>query len=170
MYLTGTSASDRLTGRVRPTRGVGTARTVRAEGEGCLMASYRPAHAKSGLGRYTAPRRLNPLHAVPSTDTVRFAKVAGTVIGGGLLASAGLLGLASANAGAASISGTSPPLSSLGTTITDPDGSTATVAGGGGTISSPGTAFAEAGVGTSANLDDNHAFSFGFGPGNDALS
>src|SRR5579863_8355834 len=133
------------------------------------MAKHSPAHAKSGFGRYTAPKRLHPAHAAPS-DGVRMTRVVGTVVGGGILASAGFLGLATANAGAAVISGTSPPFSSLGTTITDPDGSSATVAGGGGTISSPGTAFAEAGVGTSANLDDNHAFSFGFGPGNDALS
>ena len=53
------------------------------------MPKHRPTHAKSGLGRYTAPRRLHPAHAVPSADGVRIARIAGTVIGGGVLAGPG---------------------------------------------------------------------------------
>src|SRR5579863_2287139 len=131
------------------------------------MAKHSPAHAKSGFGRYTAPKRLHPAHAAPS-DGVRLTRVVGTVVGGGLLASAGFLGLATANAGAAEIIGTSPPFSSLGTTITDPDGSSATVAGGGPT--STGVAEAAAGVGTSANNDNNTAFAFGNGTDNESIA
>ena len=87
--------------------------------------------------------------------------MAGTVIGGGVLAGAGLMGLISLPSGAAVLGPeTSPPFSSLGTTLTDPDGSTATLAGGGG---AGATAEAEAGVGTSANLDNNTAYSDSFG-------
>jgi len=129
------------------------------------MATHRPAHARSGFGRYTAPRRLHPAHAAPSPDGVRITRAAGAIIGGGVLASAGLMGLITTPAGAATISGISPPFSSLGTFVTDPDGSVAGVAGGGGTLLDPAIAGAEAGIGASGNLDNNTAFSFSFGPG-----
>jgi len=90
-------------------------------------------------------------------------------MGGGLLASAGLMGIIATPAGAAEISGTSPPFSSLGTFMTDLDGSVAGIAGGGGTLGDTGFAIAEAGVSNGCcggNFDNNTAFSFGFGPGN----
>ncbi len=64
------------------------------------MAKHRPAHARSGFGRYTPPRRLNPAHAAPGSGR-HAGRVAGIVIGGGALATAGLMGLAAAPAGAA---------------------------------------------------------------------
>jgi len=64
------------------------------------MAKHRPVHARSGLGRYTAPRRLHPTHAAPSADAVRFTRLAGAIVGGGVLASAGLMGLMTTPAGA----------------------------------------------------------------------
>ena len=125
------------------------------------MPKHRPTHAKSGLGRYTAPRRLHPAHAAPSADGVHIARIAATVIGGGVLATAGLMGLVSIPSGAAMLGPeTSPPFSSLGTTLTDPDGSTATLAGGGG---AGARAVAGAGIGSSANLDNNTAYSDSFG-------
>jgi hypothetical protein len=125
------------------------------------VPKHRPTHAKSGLGRYTAPRRLHAAHAAPTTGGVRIARLAGTVIGGGVLAGAGLMGLISVPSGAASLGPeTSPPFSSLGVTMTDPDGSTATLAGGG---NEGAEAIAAAGIGSNANLDDNTAFSDSFG-------
>ncbi|HXQ18638.1 MAG TPA: hypothetical protein VN781_03320 [Acidimicrobiales bacterium] len=135
------------------------------------MAKHHPAHARSGFGRYTAPRRLHPAHAAPSADGVRLARTAGAVIGAGVLASVGLMGLATSPSDAASLGpSTSPPFSSLGTFVTDPDGSVAGIAGGGGTLADPAEADAEAGTGASANLDSNTAFSGAFGPGAQASS
>jgi len=143
-----------------------------AHGKGLtIMARHRPAHAKSGFGRYTAPRRLHPAHAAPSADGVGVTRLAGALVGGGLLASAGLMGIIAAPSGAATLGPyQSPPFSSLGTFVTDLDGSVAGVAGGGGTLLDPATVFADAGDGSSANLDNNTAFSFAFGPGATALT
>ncbi|HXQ19021.1 MAG TPA: hypothetical protein VN781_05280 [Acidimicrobiales bacterium] len=133
------------------------------------MAKHRPAHARSGLGRYTAPRRLHPAHAAASADGVRIVRLTGALVGGGLLASAGLMGIIATPAGAtapgAFVTGTSPPFSSLGTTNFDGFGNVATVAGGGGVLGDTGTATAAAGAfdGPSTNVD-NTAFAFGFGP------
>jgi len=134
------------------------------------MAKH-PAHARSGLGRYTAPRRLHPAHAAPSADGVRVIRLTGALVGGGLLASAGLMGIIATPAGAtapgAFVEGTSPPFSSLGTTNFDGFGNVATVAGGGGILGETGLAEAAAGVGdSSATNVDNTAFAFGFGPNN----
>jgi len=136
------------------------------------MAKHRPAHARSGLGRYTAPRRLHPAHAAPSADGVRVARLTGALVGGGLLASAGLMGIIVTPAGAAEVSGTSPPFSSLGTFVTDLDGSVAGIAGGGGVLGNVAEATALAGVSTGGggNFDNNTAFSFAFGPGADSIS
>jgi len=134
------------------------------------MAKHRPAHAKSGLGRYTAPRRLHPAHAAPSADGVRVVRLAGALVGGGLLASAGLMGIIATPAGAlyepgAEVDGISPPFSSLGTTMTDGFGNFATVAGGGGITGHPGEASAFAGFDDApSNNVGNTAFAFGFGP------
>jgi len=135
------------------------------------MAKHGPAHARSGLGRYTAPRRLHPAHAAPSVDGVRVVRLAGALVGGGLLASAGLMGIIVTPAGAvysplgASVTGISPPFSSLGTTMTDGLGNFATVAGGGGILGDAAVAAAAAGFGdTPSNNVDNTAFGFAFGP------
>jgi len=137
------------------------------------MAKHRPAHARSGLGRYTAPRRLHPAHATASVDGVRVARLAGALVGGGILASAGLMGIIATPAGAvysplgAEVTGTSPPFSSLGTTMTDGLGNFATVAGGGGITGEEGEAGAFAGfLDNPSNNVDNTAFAFGFGPNN----
>jgi len=139
------------------------------------MAKHRPAHARSGLGRYTAPRRLHPAHAAPSVDGVRITRLAGALVGGGLMASAGLMGIVVTPAGAtapgAFVTGTSPPFSSLGTTNFDGFGNFATVAGGGGILGETGSATAAAGFedGPSTNVD-NTAFAFGFGPKNESVA
>jgi hypothetical protein len=135
------------------------------------MAKHRPAHARTGLGRYTAPRRLHPAHAAPSADGIRLARVAATVVGGGVLAGAGLMGLVSVPSGAAVLGPTSsPPFNVLATTTTDADGSIAGISVLGGTALDPSTAEAEAGVGTAANLDDNLALSVADGVGDFASS
>ncbi|HXQ19969.1 MAG TPA: hypothetical protein VN781_10140 [Acidimicrobiales bacterium] len=139
------------------------------------MAKHRPAHARSGLGRYTAPRRLHPAHAAASADGVRIVGLTGALVGGGLLASAGLMGIIATPAGAtapgAFVTGASPPFSSLGTTNFDGFGNFATVAGGGGTVAHPGEATAVAGFGDlDATNVDNTAFAFGFGPGNESIA
>ena len=134
------------------------------------MAKHRPTHAKSGFGRYTPPRRLHTAHAAPSGDGVRIVRVAGAIIGGGILASAGLIGLIGSPAGASAVitPQTSPPLSSLGTTLIDGFGNSATVAGGGGNLTYPATG--AAGAGLDAGNDNNTAFSDAFGPRTTAAS
>jgi len=118
---------------------------------------------------------LHPAHAAASADGVRVVRLAGALVGGGLLASAGLMGIIATPAGAtapgAFVTGTSPPFSSLGTTNFDGFGNVATVAGGGGVLGDTGTATAAAGAfdGPSTNID-NTAFAFGFGPNNESFA
>jgi hypothetical protein len=71
------------------------------------MARHRPAHARSGFGRYTPPGRIRPAHAAPSAPS-HLARRAGVLLGTGVLASAGLLGLSAGSAGA-SASASAPP-------------------------------------------------------------
>jgi hypothetical protein len=63
------------------------------------MARYRPAHARSGFGRFTPPGRIRPAHAPPIAPS-HLARRAGVLLGTGVLASAGLLGLSVGSAGA----------------------------------------------------------------------
>ena len=51
------------------------------------MARHRPAHARSGLGRYTPPGRIRPAHAAPPVPS-HLARRAGVLLGTGVLASA----------------------------------------------------------------------------------
>jgi hypothetical protein len=132
------------------------------------MALHRPAHARSGLGRYTAPRRLHPAHAAPSVDGLRFARLAGAVVGGGILAGAGLMGLIGTPAGALTFGPeTSPPFSGSVTEI-DGSGNSATLAGGGGSVAFPATVTAVAGLNT--GNDNNTAYSDAVGPRTTARS
>jgi len=64
------------------------------------MARHHAAHARSGLGRYTPPGRIRPAHAAPSAPG-HLARRAGVLLGSGVLASAGLLGLSAGSASAA---------------------------------------------------------------------
>src|ERR1700722_10955539 len=73
------------------------------------MAKHRAVHARSGLGRYTPPRRINPAHAAPAARG-RLGRTAGVVIGGSALAAAGLVGLAGAPAGGTLIAVAGPVL------------------------------------------------------------
>jgi len=64
------------------------------------MARHRPAHVKSGFGRYTPPRRgVRPAHAAP-VESSALVRRTGLIVGGGVLASAGFVGLAAVPAGA----------------------------------------------------------------------
>ena len=64
------------------------------------MAKHRPAHARSGLGRYTPPRRIHPAHAMLSAKSSGLGRLAGGVLGGSAIATAGFLALAGMPAGA----------------------------------------------------------------------
>jgi hypothetical protein len=72
------------------------------------MARHRPAHARSGFGRYTPPSRLRPAHAAPSAPS-HLARRAGVLLGSGVLASAGLLGLSAGSASALGVGVQAPP-------------------------------------------------------------
>ena len=72
------------------------------------MAKHRPAHARSGLGRYTPPRRIHPAHAMLSAQGSGRGRLAGGVIGGSAIATAGFLALAAMPAGAVSASLSTP--------------------------------------------------------------
>jgi len=66
------------------------------------MARHRPAHAKSGFGRYTPPRRgARPAHAAPDEPGMGLGRRAGLAVGGGVLVTAGFMGLGGVPAGAA---------------------------------------------------------------------
>jgi hypothetical protein len=66
------------------------------------MARRHAAHARSGFGRYTPPGRIRPAHAAPSAPS-HLARRAGVLLGSGVLASAGLLGLSAGSAGASAV-------------------------------------------------------------------
>jgi len=72
------------------------------------MAIHRPAHARSGFGRYTPPGRIRPAHAAPPAPS-HLARRAGVLLGTGVLASAGLFGLSAGSAGAQGATASAPP-------------------------------------------------------------
>ena len=60
------------------------------------MARYRPAHGRSGFGRFTPPGRIRPAHAAPPVPN-HLARRAGVLLGTGVLASASYGGTATAD-------------------------------------------------------------------------
>jgi hypothetical protein len=106
------------------------------------MAKHQAAHARSGFGRYTPPGRIRPAHAAAPVPS-HLARRAGVLLGTGVLASAGLLGLTVGTAGA-SASAEAPPTTCPPTAGTvDTDGNSACA------IGTSGSALAEsAGLGT----------------------
>ena len=72
------------------------------------MAKHQAAHARSGFGRYTPPGRIRPAHAAAPVPS-HLARRAGVLLGTGVLASAGLLGLSAGSATAQGASATAPP-------------------------------------------------------------
>ena len=92
------------------------------------MARHHAAHARSGLGRYTPPGRIRPAHAAAPVPS-HLARRAGVLLGTGVLASAGLLGLSVGSAGA-SASAIAPPTTCPPTAGTvDLDGNSACATG-----------------------------------------
>jgi hypothetical protein len=91
------------------------------------MARHHAAHARSGFGRYTPPRRIRPAHAAPPVPS-HLARRAGVLLGTGVLASAGLFGLSAGSAGAVTAVG--PPTACPPTAgTTDLDGNSVCVIG-----------------------------------------
>jgi hypothetical protein len=74
------------------------------------MAKHQAAHARSGFGRYTPPGRIRPAHAAAPVPS-HLARRAGVLLGTGVLAGAGLVGLSfgSASAIVGGASATAPP-------------------------------------------------------------
>ena len=100
------------------------------------MARHHAAHARSGFGRYTPPGRIRPAHAAPPVPS-HLARRAGVLLGSGVLASAGLLGLSAGSAGA-SATALAPPTTCPPTAGTvDGNGNSACATG------TSGTAYAD---------------------------
>jgi hypothetical protein len=96
------------------------------------MARHHAAHARSGLGRYTPPGRIRPAHAAAPVPS-HLARRAGVLLGTGVLASAGLLGLSVGSAGASDA--TAPPTTCPPTAGTvDLDGNSACAIGTSGAV------------------------------------
>lgn len=118
------------------------------------MARHRPAHARSGLGRYTPPGRVRALHAAPAQPGQRALRV-GVLLGTGVLASAGLGVLSVGSAGAVGGTASAPP-SECFTTLAP--GTFDLFGNGACAIGTAGEATAAAGFDDTGGVHDNTAF------------